>query len=64
MPRSDVEAGLSGLLDLAAADPNNVPVLLAMATGFLMLGQTPKARNQLKRVQKLQVRRGGRLVGQ
>ncbi len=35
-------------------DPNNVPVLLAMATGFMMLKQTPKARNQLKRVQKIQ----------
>jgi tetratricopeptide repeat protein 21B len=31
-----------------------VPVLLAMATGFMMLKQTPKARNQLKRVQKIQ----------
>lgn len=35
-------------------DANNVPVLLAMATGFMMLKQTPKARNQLKRVQKIQ----------
>ncbi len=30
-----------------------MPVLLAMATGFMMLKQTAKARNQLKRVQKV-----------
>lgn len=28
-----VEGALSRLLDMANADPNNVPVLLAMATG-------------------------------
>eukprot|EP00798_Chlamydomonas_sp_ICE-L_P019308 gene19309-25961_t len=49
-----VEAALSRLLDMANQDPNNVPVLLAMATGFMILKQTPKARNQLKRVQKIQ----------
>lgn len=42
------------LLLLCPQDANNVPVLLAMATGFMMLKQTPKARNQLKRVQKIQ----------
>lgn len=30
---SQVEEALSRLLDLGQADPNNVPVLLAMATG-------------------------------
>lgn len=50
----DVETALSALLEMANVDPNNVPVLLAMTNGFLMLKQTPKARNQLKRVQKLQ----------
>jgi tetratricopeptide repeat protein 21B len=48
--RADVEAALSKLLDMAAADANNVPVLLALAYGFLLIKQTPKARNQLKRV--------------
>lgn len=36
------------LLDLANTDPNNVPVLMALAHGFLLLKQTAKARNQLK----------------
>jgi tetratricopeptide repeat protein 21B len=52
--QSQIEAALERLLDLANVDPNNVPVLLAMATGFMILKQTPKARNQLKRVQKIQ----------
>ena len=34
-------------------DPNNVPSLLAMSTGFMMLKQEPKARNNLKRISKL-----------
>lgn len=52
--KGEIETALNNLLDLANKDPNNVPVLLAMATGFMMLKQTPKARNQLKRVQKIQ----------
>ncbi|GLC77752.1 hypothetical protein PLESTB_000959000 [Pleodorina starrii] len=52
--KNEIESCLNTLLDLANQDPNNVPVLLAMATGFMMLKQTPKARNQLKRVQKIQ----------
>lgn len=52
--KNEVEGALNTLLDMANQDANNVPVLLAMATGFMMLKQTPKARNQLKRVQKIQ----------
>lgn len=58
-----VEAALDRLLDLANQDPNNVPVLLCMATGFMMLRQTPKARNQLKRVQKVRGGPGWRVGG-
>lgn len=35
----ETEQALSTLLDMANQDPNNVPVLLAMATGFMMLKQ-------------------------
>lgn len=52
--KGNVEEALSALLDIANSDRDNVPVLLAMATGFMMIKQTPKARNQLKRVQKIQ----------
>uniref|UniRef100_A0A7S0S5T6 Tetratricopeptide repeat-like domain-containing protein n=1 Tax=Chlamydomonas leiostraca TaxID=1034604 RepID=A0A7S0S5T6_9CHLO len=48
-----IDAALNTLLDMANQDPNNVPVLLAMATGFMLMDQVPKARNQLKRVQKI-----------
>lgn len=46
--RGDIEAAVGQLLDLANTDPNNVPVLMALAHGFLLLKQTAKARNQLK----------------
>jgi tetratricopeptide repeat protein 21B len=37
--RADAEAAVGGLLELASADPNNVPVLLALAHGFMLLKQ-------------------------
>lgn len=46
-----VESALNALLDMAQKDIANVPVLLAIATCFIKLGQIPKARNQLKRIQ-------------
>ncbi|GMH34337.1 hypothetical protein BSKO_02171 [Bryopsis sp. KO-2023] len=52
----DVQKALADLLTIASKDQTNVPVLLAMASGFMILGQKPKARNQLKRVQKLKYR--------
>ncbi|CAE7571991.1 TTC21B [Symbiodinium sp. KB8] len=41
---------LTGILD---KDPNYAPALLAMATALMINGETPKARNQLKRIVKL-----------
>lgn len=32
---------------------DHVPALLAMATAYMMLKQTPRARNQLKRIAKM-----------
>lgn len=37
--KGEAEAAVGALLDLAAADPNNVPVLLALAHGFMLLKQ-------------------------
>jgi len=51
--KGDAEQALSLLIDLAAKDRENVPILLAMATAFMILRQKPKARNQLKRISKL-----------
>jgi len=44
---------LGRLVELANEDRDSVPMLLAMANAFTMLKQTPKARNQLKRVAKM-----------
>lgn len=56
--KQDVEAALGKLIDIfnqaSEGSSDNVPVLLAMAVGFLLINQTPKARNQLKRISKLQ----------
>jgi len=41
--RADVEAAVSSLLELASTDPNNVPVLLALAHGFMLLKQARSA---------------------
>ena len=41
------------LTEVVNKDHDNVPALLAMSSCFLMLKQTPKARNQLKRIAKL-----------
>jgi hypothetical protein len=46
--RHDIEAAVAQLLDMASADASSVPVLMALAHGFLLLKQTAKARNQLK----------------
>jgi hypothetical protein len=52
IPDADVtERALSSLIELAQEDPANVPVLLAIATGFVKAGHIPRARNQLKRIQ-------------
>ena len=39
--------------DIIIQDPNNVPAVLAVCTCHMLLRQVPKARNQLKRVEKM-----------
>ena len=40
----DVQAAVKQLLELAGQDRDSVPVLLALASGFMLKKQTPKAR--------------------
>lgn len=40
----DVEAAVKQLLELAGQERDSVPVLLALASGFMLKKQTPKAR--------------------
>jgi len=51
-----IDKAMMQLQNLVSSDPNNVPCLLAMSTGFMMLKQQPKARNNLKRISKLPFR--------
>ena len=45
--QDQIELAVGQLLEVAAADRDNVPVVLALATGFMLLRQTPKARQAL-----------------
>ena len=45
--QDQIELAVGQLLEGAAADRDNVPVVLALATGFMLLRQTPKARQAL-----------------
>ena len=41
----DVEAAVKLLLELAGQQRDSVPILLALASGFMLKKQTPKARS-------------------
>ncbi|XP_040004915.1 tetratricopeptide repeat protein 21B isoform X1 [Xiphias gladius] len=49
----NVEKALSVFTEIANNEKDHVPALLAMATAYMMLKQTPRARNQLKRIAKM-----------
>uniref|UniRef100_A0A8C5R7T2 Tetratricopeptide repeat domain 21B n=1 Tax=Leptobrachium leishanense TaxID=445787 RepID=A0A8C5R7T2_9ANUR len=51
--KANVERALNTFTEVAAAEKDHVPALLGMATAYMILKQTPKARNQLKRISKM-----------
>lgn len=51
--KANVEKALSVFAEIANNEKDHVPALLAMATAYMMLKQTPRARNQLKRIAKM-----------
>uniref|UniRef100_A0A8D3BZ97 Tetratricopeptide repeat domain 21B n=1 Tax=Scophthalmus maximus TaxID=52904 RepID=A0A8D3BZ97_SCOMX len=51
--KANIEKALSVFTEIANNEKDNVPALLAMATAYMMLKQTPRARNQLKRIAKM-----------
>lgn len=51
--KSSVEQALNNFTEIAAAEKDHIPALLGMATAYMILKQTPKARNQLKRIAKM-----------
>ncbi|XP_055270575.1 tetratricopeptide repeat protein 21A isoform X3 [Moschus berezovskii] len=50
--KTKVEVALSTFIEMAQAEKDSVPALLAMAQAFSLLKQVPKARTQLKRLAK------------
>uniref|UniRef100_A0A673CVP2 Tetratricopeptide repeat domain 21B n=1 Tax=Sphaeramia orbicularis TaxID=375764 RepID=A0A673CVP2_9TELE len=51
--KANVEKALNVFTEIANNEKDHVPGLLAMATAYMMLKQTPRARNQLKRIAKM-----------
>lgn len=51
--RAQLEAATKSLLAVLKADRDHVPSLVALCTAFMVQGQQPKARNQLKRLAKM-----------
>ncbi|CAG5865561.1 unnamed protein product [Menidia menidia] len=51
--KASIEKALAVFTEVANNEKDHVPALLAMATAYMMLKQTPRARNQLKRIAKM-----------
>lgn len=51
--KANVEKALTVFTEIANNEKDHVPALLAMATAYMILKQTPRARNQLKRIAKM-----------
>uniref|UniRef100_A0A9R1SDY0 Tetratricopeptide repeat domain 21B n=2 Tax=Cyprinus carpio TaxID=7962 RepID=A0A9R1SDY0_CYPCA len=52
--KANVERALNVFIEIAnTISQHHVPALLAMATAYMILKQTPRARNQLKRIAKM-----------
>ncbi|KAK2839753.1 hypothetical protein Q5P01_013493 [Channa striata] len=51
--KANIEKALSVFTEIANNEKDHIPALLATATAYMMLKQTPRARNQLKRIAKM-----------
>lgn len=51
--KSHVEQALNAFTEIATSEKDHIPALLGMATAYMILKQTPRARNQLKRIAKM-----------
>lgn len=53
--KPNIEKALSGFMEMATSEQTeSVPALLGVATAYMMMKQTPRARNQLKRIAKME----------
>lgn len=51
--KANIEVALGAFIEMAQAEKDNIPALLAMAQAYVLLKQVPKARTQLKRLAKV-----------
>ncbi|XP_048201260.1 tetratricopeptide repeat protein 21B [Perognathus longimembris pacificus] len=51
--KANVEQALNAFTEIATSEKDHIPALLGMATAYMILKQTPRARNQLKRISKM-----------
>ncbi|NP_001085105.1 tetratricopeptide repeat protein 21B [Xenopus laevis] len=51
--KANVETALSAFTEMATSEKDNVCAILAVAQAYMILRQTPRARNQLKRLSKV-----------
>ncbi|KAJ8385445.1 hypothetical protein AAFF_G00188970 [Aldrovandia affinis] len=51
--KASVEKALNSFTEIVNNEKDHVPALLGMATAYMILKQTPRARNQLKRIAKM-----------
>ncbi|XP_077996608.1 tetratricopeptide repeat protein 21B-like [Glandiceps talaboti] len=51
--KPNIEKALSAFMEIATNERDHVGALLGMATAYMMMKQTPRARNQLKRIAKM-----------
>ncbi|XP_071943351.1 tetratricopeptide repeat protein 21B-like [Antedon mediterranea] len=48
--KTNIEKALSSFMEMATSERENIGALLGVATAYMMMKQTPRARNQLKRI--------------
>ncbi|XP_034340008.1 tetratricopeptide repeat protein 21A isoform X1 [Arvicanthis niloticus] len=51
--KANIEVALGAFIEMAQAEKDSIPALLAMAQAYILLKQVPKARTQLKRLAKV-----------
>ncbi|XP_053925201.1 tetratricopeptide repeat protein 21B isoform X2 [Cuculus canorus] len=51
--KASVERALNTFTEIVVAEKDHIPAILGMATAYMILKQTPRARNQLKRIAKM-----------
>ncbi|XP_033124188.1 tetratricopeptide repeat protein 21B-like [Anneissia japonica] len=48
--KTNIEKALASFMEMATSERENIGALLGVATAYMMMKQTPRARNQLKRI--------------